>query len=1425
MTREEVLMESAKCIKDTPYCLRTYLQTYDNTVKKFVPLDLFADQVTLVNDYENYNENIALKYRQAGVSTVTAAWASKRLVFANRKTPEKILIIANKLDTAVEMANKIRSFTEQWPKWVGVSFAPEKNAARHFKLTNGCEVKAVATSKDALRGYTPTMLIFDEAAYIEADADFWAACIASLSCVHESSYIFTDNGIIQLKDIIQEKEKTGFSNYDGDIKIINKDGEVTEINRTFKSIRTKSYKIKTRFGYELIGSYKHPLLVWNDGAEDWVKMEDLKLGDRIKFQYNQNLFGKDQEIKFDLNNPREQNKYTIPSKLSDDLDLCYLMGLFVAEGNYNGNTIAITNGDEEIIDFLKNIGFKESRKHHFYFCSSYLMRFFKEYMGIEQVKAKDKKIPSLILRSSKDVVKAFLQGLFDGDGCAFDRGIKYTTTSKELATQLQILLLNFGIQSFVKYSEQKTSQTSIISNKNHITKIYELFIKKEYAEKFFNEIGFRLTRKQERITYHINKLKNRQTIYATKDELKAILKENNISRTQYENEFRCLDGLMRKNKTVISVYTFEKLIAKNLKDKTTLSIWQERYDAIKNYFYDEITHIESFEEDTYDLEIPNGHSFITNGIISHNTGGKILVISTPNGYDRIYYEIYDQALRGMNEFKITEMFWYRDPRYTKDLYMVKTNDIIHFLLNREDYSQDLIIDLSHINSYDRDKKMIDEYIENGYQPCSSWFEGMVRKLKYDRRKVSQEIEGRFLGSGDNVFEAEILRNISRNMLREPSAKLMGNALWVFKEPENGHRYVLGCLTPHEKVMTDNGLKNIIDVTLNDKLINENGDIVNIINKQIYNVENEDTFEIKVDNTYRTTTFTKEHPILISKPILKRNYQKNNERYWDFDFKYTKVSEITVGDWIKVPNIYKKKIEIDFDEKWMNTDVRKDFKIDSPLSNVNFWWFIGVWLGDGWIQNNNLSYSIHVCFNKNEKYYFDKTLKIIKELFNRDAVVVEKDSTYEIFFNSKELHCFILDNFGQYSHGKKIPEWVKYLGEEYKLNLIKGYFDSDGCWVKTNKRNQNNSKISFVSINLELLESFQDILFSLGIISSLNKLRDEKTQIICGKLSNCKKCYNLSLAHYDSLFLIKLLNDKEDIKLNKFDLNDFEVKNKRIISSCHLSKDENWIYFKVKSIKKSRYTGKVYNFECDTNTFMCHHITTHNCDVSRGDSEDFSCIEIIDFDTQEQVFEYVGKVPPDVLAEIAFKWGMMYKAFIVVDLTGGMGVATSRKLQEMGYTNIYYDNIDPTHKWKYDPKSSDKIPGLNFNNKRVQIISSFEVALRHNFKVYSSRLYNEMNTFIYINGRPDHQKGHHDDCIMAISMALFVAEKSFQSLEKVTNHTKAMVNSWQAHSNEFTERADYFNPVIPKYDARQTKVFQNNPTMNEYMKYSWLFGKR
>lgn len=231
------------------------------------------------------------------------------------------------------------------------------------------------------------------------------------------------------------------------------------------------------------------------------------------------------------------------------------------------------------------------------------------------------------------------------------------------------------------------------------------------------------------------------------------------------------------------------------------------------------------------------------------------------------------------------------------------------------------------------------------------------------------------------------------------------------------------------------------------------------------------------------------------------------------------------------------------------------------------------------------------------------------------------------------------------------------------------------------------------------------------------------------------------------------------------------------------------------------------------------------DVSRGDSEDFSSFQIVDFDEREQVAEYVGKLPPDTMAEICHKWAVIYSCFVVIDITGGMGVATSRKLQEMNYRDLYVDGVDVSNKWKYDPAAADKIPGLNFNNKRVQIIASFEEAMRHKFRIYSSRLNNEMNTFVYINGRPDHQKGHHDDLIMSIAMATYVAESSFGKLTKVTEQTKAMLDSWSVNNNETIKESINFDPVIPMYQNRVNQFGGQQVSKDDYAKYGWLFGVR
>ena len=207
MDRKELLIEYANCLGDPSYIIEHYYQTFDKTRESFVPFKLFLRQKELIHNYEKYRYNLVLKYRQAGITTVTAAYAAAKTVTADPENPEKILILANKQETAIEFLNKIVEFIKQSPTFLISNVGdvkPDgkiefpKGAQKHVKFKNLCEIKAVATSKDALRGYTPTIMILDEAAFIEGGQELWSACLASVGTGGKVYLISTPNGMDEI---------------------------------------------------------------------------------------------------------------------------------------------------------------------------------------------------------------------------------------------------------------------------------------------------------------------------------------------------------------------------------------------------------------------------------------------------------------------------------------------------------------------------------------------------------------------------------------------------------------------------------------------------------------------------------------------------------------------------------------------------------------------------------------------------------------------------------------------------------------------------------------------------------------------------------------------------------------------------------------------------------------------------------------------------------------------------------------------------------------------------------------------------------------------------------------------------------------------------------------------------------------------------
>lgn len=740
------LREYARILKDAPYALRTYLTTYDNTQKKYVPLDLFPDQIQLIKDYELYNENITRKYRQAGVTTVTAAWVSRRLQIAKPENPERVLVIANKRDTAIEMANKIRHFIDQWPDWINVGFSVDKNSESRFRLNNGCEVKAVATSADALRGYTPTILIFDEAAYIEAGDDFWAASMASLStggkiilisCVTKDTYVFTNNGLEQVSNFIHTESPVGVGYFTEDYEIRGKDN-VRKSNILLNNGKQKTKKITTLHS-SIEGTHTHKVWSFSKTKNEygWNCFSELSVGDYINVGFNFNMWGNNDKINYVYEPSSKENNIFFTNEITNEI--AYFLGLFLAEGsiyqkfNDNGNligsNITITCGDD-ISELLLKLKLKYYQKDglHYNISSKSLSNFLKE-LGFDfNLKAKNKIIPKKLLSLSKEKTKFLLQGLFDGDGFSDKNRLRIGIglSSKEMINQIRMLLLNFGILTdYYEVNTKPTKKVKVYSMNYRISAIGK------NADLFYNEIGFGFERKnKKRIKYNSRKDSFDIIPNGSKILLDIIDKHKIFRKNITKGNLGVWDQLKKVEN--LSRKSFEELFSEI--SKLTNSIDENYiYDKIliNNSKWDKIKLIEDSENETFDFSLydnPNDfwcHSIYYNGYLGHQT---------PNGFDPIYHGVYDQSIRKMNDFHITDLRWFKDPRYSKDLRWVKCTDICDYMLNRERYNDDEVVML------DFDPEKYNDYIEMGYKPFSSWFESMSKKFKYDRRKISQELE-------------------------------------------------------------------------------------------------------------------------------------------------------------------------------------------------------------------------------------------------------------------------------------------------------------------------------------------------------------------------------------------------------------------------------------------------------------------------------------------------------------------------------------------------------------------------------------------------------------------------------------------------------------------------------------------------------------
>jgi hypothetical protein len=187
--KEIIAEEYKKCAVDPIHFMKKYCMI-QHPVRGKIPFHLFPFQEKTLTQFANNRFNIVLKSRQTGISTLSAGYALWKMIF---NSDFNVLVIATKQDVAKNLVTKVRVMHELLPTWLKNGSMEDNKLS--LRLTNGSQIKAIASSPDAGRSEALSLLIFDEAAFIDDIDEIWVAAQSTLSTGGSCIALSTPNGV------------------------------------------------------------------------------------------------------------------------------------------------------------------------------------------------------------------------------------------------------------------------------------------------------------------------------------------------------------------------------------------------------------------------------------------------------------------------------------------------------------------------------------------------------------------------------------------------------------------------------------------------------------------------------------------------------------------------------------------------------------------------------------------------------------------------------------------------------------------------------------------------------------------------------------------------------------------------------------------------------------------------------------------------------------------------------------------------------------------------------------------------------------------------------------------------------------------------------------------------------------------------------
>ena len=167
-----------------------------------------------------------------------------------------------------------------------------------------------------------------------------------------------------------------------------------------------------------------------------------------------------------------------------------------------------------------------------------------------------------------------------------------------------------------------------------------------------------------------------------------------------------------------------------------------------------------------------------------------------------------------------------------------------------------------------------------------------------------------------------------------------------------------------------------------------------------------------------------------------------------------------------------------------------------------------------------------------------------------------------------------------------------------------------------------------------------------------------------------------------------------------------------------------------------------------------------------------------------------------------------------------------KLKEMGCRHIYFKKEKDKFEALYGNGGIGKAGFSTQAGTRAQILTKLEEVIRNDkIAIYSSRLIDELKTFIWNNGKAQAQRGANDDLVMALAIGVWLYDSNRKVSTESVDINAAMLAGFALNNRDTGEnkRLNELNRKALRYTSKGWPIVMDpdHPALSGSADFKWL----